>query len=374
MYLQDNNIPQTATHPNGKKPLKPYNNGKHNDKEWSIIKEHLQEINSNPNTEMYKYWHEPFSMIETISGEVKCVSPYEFVIEIQKGNIAKTDGALYYDAKLYHKLEPPRPKESILFDYEEAKINPEKYKNTPYSIYTPLFDAPVEPLCASPLADSLPENYNKFSTECSRFDAGTLTVFAESDRQRNYYTRSICTIHKIVNKDANIKAKNWFDREYYSINFVASVIDTYVTGARTYYKGIDVAPKIPFYGENTQNNKVVAQYIIKQLTNKYTLNDLQEGRVEAVLYAMKLGANNDVVHPAVYRPIKENVEQNSPGAESYLKNQTDSEKKECTYFGVDFCKIGNGVKYTIYGVAGLAAIYGGIKLYGVVKTGTNLLK
>lgn len=242
------------------------------------------------------------------------------------------------------------------------------------SSYTPLFDAPVEPLCASPLADSLPENYNKFSTECSRFDAGTLTVFAESDRQRNYYTRSICTIHKIVNKDANIKAKNWFDREYYSINFVASVIDTYVTGARTYYKSIDVAPKIPFYGDNTQNNKVVAQYIIKQLTNKYTLNDLQEGRVEAVLYAMKLGANNDVVHPAVYRPIKENVEQNSPGAESYLKNQNENENKECTYFGVDFCKIGNGVKYTIYGIAGVAAIYGGIKLYGIVKTGTNLIK
>lgn len=237
--------------------------------------------------------------------------------------------------------------------------------------YTPLFDG-IETLC-SPLADVLPEHYGKFSTECGRFDAGSLTVFAENDRQRNYYTRSICTIHKIVNKDANLKANNWFDREYYSINFVASIIDTYVTRSRTFYKGADVAPKIPFYGDNTQNNKIVVQDIIKQLINKYPKNDLTEGRIEAVLYAMKLGAKNDVVHPAVYRPQKDNVEENSPSAENYLKNQTETEKKECVYFGIDVCKIGNGVKYTLYGIAGLAAIYGGIKVYSMAKTANKLV-
>jgi len=242
-------------------------------------------------------------------------------------------------------------------------------------LHQALFDG-AEPLCNHTLAnchslnDGLDDTfYKNISTSCSRFDAGALTVFSSDRRKTDYYTRSICVISQIVNKDANLKAKNWFDRVYYPINFVAQIIDTYVTRSRTFYKGQTVQPLIPMYGKNGNDNTTIVNDIVKQLTGKTQSNDnLTPGRVEAVLYAMKLGYEHNVVHPAVYRPEQNNAEQNSPGAEQYLAGQKEAEDKECTYFGVNVCAIGTGVKYTVFGLLGVAAVVGGIKVYKTVKT------
>lgn len=249
-------------------------------------------------------------------------------------------------------------------------------KQNPYpKKYEALFDG-VEPLCNHTLAnchslnDALtPDFYRNASIVCSRFDAGALTVFSSDKRTTDYYTRSLCVIQKIVNEDANKKADNFFKRTYYSLNFVAQVVDTYVSRSRKYYKGQVVTPLIPFYGISKNDNTIVVNDIVKQLTGKTPKEDnLNAGRVEAVLYSMKLGYENNVVHPAVYRPEQSNVEQNSPSAESYLKQQKEAEEKQCTYFGVDVCKIGTGVKYTVFGLLGVAAIVGGVKVYKTIKT------